>query len=340
MLSTCPVFNAYSGTTYLYALQGICGRELTIVSAFGVSHHQIDLLRQLAQQNRKVTFIVGTQGGFASPDFIEAGRRLALDMPTLEFIVDFRIDASLHHKLALASPSTVIIGSSNFTQKGLNGTCDLMAEVADKALYRRIQAELTRIRHLNGVFVAGGAEFVAAQKRYKAAAEQLSDIELKKVALKSKANPYVTPTELPSLVEWLDSDVAASLRIFGYERDLDKEEKKAATKVRKEAVSQGIVLKGVTPYSPRRVFDGPFLNVDGINPACRTVRPAEVVISDEVNGIGVVLARHLPWKNFGFKMTHAEAKLIAAIAVKRSEGRLSVAAMRKALEPLAAASAS
>jgi len=334
MPSACVVFNGHSGTTYLQALQGIHGRELTIASAFGVSHQQIDLLRALARQNRKVTFIVGTQNGFTSPDFIEAGRKLALQLPTLDFIVDFRISDSLHHKWALASPGTVIIGSSNFTRKGLDGACDLMAELNDKSLYRRIQAELARIRRINGVFAASDAEFAAAQKRYKVVAEKLSDIELKKVAVKSKANPYATSTELPSLTEWLNSDAAASLRIFGYERHLDREERRAAAKFSKEALSHGVTLKGATAYCPTRVFKGPFLDVDGTQPGHRTVHPAEVVIANKVDGIGLVLARRLPWKHFGFKMSSTEARLIAAVAVKKCEGRLSVSTMRKVLKPL------
>jgi len=242
------VLNAYTGTTYKKALLEISGRDVTLASAFGVSRLEVDLLRELANQNRKVVFIVGTQGGFTSPDFIKAGRELALELPNLEFIVDFQLGGSIHHKWALASPDTVFLGSSNLTRKGLDGTCDLMGTVADKVLYRSIQADLARVRKLKGVFAADDPRFVAAQKAYELQANRLQDIELQKIAAGVKRNPYKVNSQLPSLAEWLDSDDAQSLQIFGYERPLNKKEMDADAGVREAAEEQNLSLRGaLTP---------------------------------------------------------------------------------------------
>ncbi|KZC19729.1 MULTISPECIES: phospholipase D-like domain-containing protein [Rhodanobacter] len=312
-------------------------RDVTLASAFGVSRLEVDLLRELANRNQKVVFIVGTQGGFTSPDFIKAGRELALELPNLEFIVDFQLGDSIHHKWALASPDTVLLGSSNFTRKGLDGTCDLMGTVADKVLYRSIQADLARVRNLKGVFAADDPRFVAAQKAYELRANRLQDIELQKIAAGIKRNPYKVNLQLPSLAEWLDSDDAQSLRIFGYERPLNKKEISVDAGVRKAAEEQSLPLGGVASYCPDRAFGGPFLDVNGITKARQSIHPAQVLTSGKSRGVTVVLARRVPWRDFGFRMTPAEVKLIAAIAVEKSEGRLSVSEMRAALKPLAAA---
>ncbi len=329
------VLNAYTGTTYRKALLDIRDRDLVLASAFGVSCREVDLLRELAGQNRKVVFIVGTQGGFTSTDFIEAGRQLALELTNLEFIVDFQLGDSIHHKWALASPDTVLLGSSNFTRKGLAGTCDLMGVVRDKALYRSIQTKMARVRKLKGVFAAGDPEFVTAQKAYEPRAYRFQDIELQKVAAGVKRNPYKANSPLPSLSAWLDSDDAQSLRIFGYERPLNKKELDADAHVRGAAEERNFPLKGVASYCPDRAFDGPFLDVDGISKARRSINPAQVITAGKSGGVTVVLARRVPWRDFGFRMTSAEVKLIAAIALEKSEGRLSVSEMRAALKPLA-----
>ena len=84
------ILTAYSGTTYRDALLSMRGHELTIVSAFGRSTDEIGLLRTLAEQNRRLTFIVGTQNCFTSPEFIKAGAKLAAELKNFEFVVDFR----------------------------------------------------------------------------------------------------------------------------------------------------------------------------------------------------------------------------------------------------------
>lgn len=330
MTARIRILNAYSGVTYVDALSRIRECNLVIASAFGRSYSEIDFLRSIAEKNRKLTFLVGTQNCFTSPEFIEAGAKLAKELKNFDFIVDFRVPDSLHHKVVLATPSTVIIGSSNFTRKGLNGQTDLMGMLDDEEMFAGVKADLTRIKRLTGVLAAGSPGFNAALRRYKAAALAVSAVEHDKRVAGASTNPFKKDSAVsPTLTEWLSSDDAEPLRAFAYERDLDKQEREAATKVREKG--QGVSMRGLTTYCPEgKVFDGFFLDVNCIGKKPK-ISVSKVIISGVFRGISVVLGKRQPIGALGFIATPEETEKLAALALKRSERWLSVAQMRKAL---------
>src|SRR3546814_16226942 len=83
------------------------GTKLQIVSAF--AYETAGVVEQLKSQSNAVELIVGTINAFTDPNFIEdAARTLPKGLR-----VDFRVKRSLHWKLYLIAPKTVIRGSAN-----------------------------------------------------------------------------------------------------------------------------------------------------------------------------------------------------------------------------------
>ena len=326
------ILTAYSGTTYRDALLSMRGHELTIVSAVGRSTDEIGLLRTLAEQNRRLTFIVGTQNCFTSPEFIKAGAKLAAELKNFEFVVDFRVPDSLHHKLTLISPGTVILGSSNFTKRGLGGQTDLMGTFADANMFASVTSDLKRIRRQVGVLAAGATGFDAALRHYKKKALAVGAIEHQKRIAGANTNPFKRgTTNNVTLSQWLISDEATPLWAFAYTRDLDQEEKTAAKEIRAEK-SLGRGTGSLTTYSPEgKVFDGLFLDVSCIVAKRPKIWPSKVVTSGEFRGTRIVFGKRQPADAFGFVATSEEIKKLADLALKYSERWLTVAQMRKAL---------
>ncbi|PZQ30580.1 MAG: hypothetical protein DI562_06755 [Stenotrophomonas acidaminiphila] len=332
MTTKSMILTAYSGTNYRDALLSMRGRQLTIVSAFGRSTEEIDFLRTLAAQNRKLAFLVGTQNCFTSPEFIEAGAKLAKELGNFEFVVDFRVPDSLHHKVTLASPDVVILGSSNFTKKGLGGQTDLMGMFTDPDMLARVKADLSRIRRQAGVLDAVAPGFDAALKRYKKVAWTVGAIEHQKHVAGANTNHFrKVATASRTLSQWLASDDAVPLWAFTYERNLDPKERAAEKEVKAEKAS-GRALRGLTTYSPEgKVFDGFFLDVNCIRPNKPKIVPSVVVASGAFRGTKIVLGKRQPADAFGFTATAEETVKLAALALKHSERWLTVARMRKAL---------
>lgn len=326
------ILTAYSGATYTDSLLSKRGRQLVIASAFGRSTEEIDLLRKLAVRNRKLTFLVGTQNCFTSPEFIEAGAMLAKELRNFEFVVDFRVPDSIHHKVTLASPDVVILGSSNFTKKGLSGRTDLMGRFADPDMLAGVKADLARVRRQVGVLSASAAGFDAALRRYKKVAWAIGAIEHQKRIAGANTNPFKRDTtKNVTLSQWLISDEATPLWAFAYTRDLDPEEETAAKEIRAEK-SLGRGTGSLTTYSPEgKVFDGLFLDVSCIVAKRPRIWPSKVVTSGEFRGTRIVFGKRQPANAFGFVATPEEIKKLADLALKYSEGWLTVAQMRKAL---------
>jgi HKD family nuclease len=79
--------------------------RIDIVVAFASKSE--DLVDEMIKNNNKVSIIVGTINNFTDPSFIEYCQDL--DKKKLDIYVDFRNNESVHWKLYLISPTTVII---------------------------------------------------------------------------------------------------------------------------------------------------------------------------------------------------------------------------------------
>ena len=130
MNSPTIIKNQNAFTDYFFKVKG---KKITIVSAFASETTEV-VERMLASGNT-VDVIVGTINSFTSPKFIEECKEIAKDNKNIKFSVDFRYESSVHWKLYLISPSTVIIGSANFTQTGLTFERDTCVAIQDKKLY-------------------------------------------------------------------------------------------------------------------------------------------------------------------------------------------------------------
>lgn len=326
------ILNAYSGCTYCEALLTVKRLDVVIVSAFGRSDEVVDVLRTLSLQNRSVTLLVGTQNCFTSARFIEACSTLALELKNFEFFVDFRVSESIHYKLVLAGRNEVILGSSNFTKQGLKGEMDLMGRFVDKKMVAEVAADLARIRAQPGVLNSSAPTFVAALKRYANAAANVADLGRQVRKAGSDQNPFkkVAPPAL-TLAEWLGSDDAEAIRIFGYKEDLDQQQKKADVAARADAKEQNRRITGLISYCPQKaIFEGVFLEVNGKN-AKSKVFATKVEFAGKFRNRFIVLGRRQKIESLGFSPTPEEAAALARVALKKSEGRLSVREMRRAL---------
>ena len=130
MNSPTIIKNQNAFTDYFFKVKG---KKITIVSAFASETTEV-VERMLASGNT-VDVIVGTINSFTSPKFIGKCKEIAKDNKNIKFSVDFRYESSVHWKLYLISPSTVIIGSANFTQTGLTFERDTCVAIQDKKLY-------------------------------------------------------------------------------------------------------------------------------------------------------------------------------------------------------------
>lgn len=283
-------------------------------------------------QNQSLTFLVGTQNWFTSPAFIKSGSALARELKNFQFIVDFRISDSIHYKLALAGRDTVILGSSNFTDKGLRGKTDLMGQFVDRDMVTQIKADLVRVRRQAGVLNCLAPEFPKRLKEYTKVATEVAEVaQLIRKSGRAR-NPFKkTQPRVPTLTEWLNSDDAESICIFGYEHDLDAPERKAEAAAKDEAKAQSRPITGLCAFCPKQgLFSGLFLEVNGKRTKPR-VYVTKVEFSGKFRGRFIVLGRRQKIDALGFSPTPRETAELAKSVLGKSEGRLSVREMREAL---------
>ena len=144
-------------------LEEIREQEVTIVAAFASGTESVvDLL--LDHGNRLELF-VGTINSFSSPAFFDHCKSIKND--NFSLLVDFRYQNSIHWKLYLIQPETVIIGSANFTNTGLSLVRDTCVVIEDKALLESYMKELTAIKSSNNVVSCDGVHFDSHLQKYR-----------------------------------------------------------------------------------------------------------------------------------------------------------------------------
>lgn len=135
-------------------------RSITIVSAFASG--TVGLLKSIAAKN-DVEVIVGTINAFTSPTFIDEAQKLL----RRRLWVDFRGNTSIHWKLYLISPDTVVIGSANFTKQGVGMGRDTCVVIRNDHLYGEYRQQLDALKSNSQVMDGGSPGFDDALARHR-----------------------------------------------------------------------------------------------------------------------------------------------------------------------------
>ena len=144
-------------------LKSIREREVTIVSAFASgTEGVVDLL---LDHGNKLEIMVGTINAFSSPDFFDHCKKIEND--SFSLLVDFGYHNSIHWKLYLIKPETVIIGSANFTCTGLGLTRDTCVVIEDRTILESYIKELTAIKSSSNVVSCDEAHFDDELQKYR-----------------------------------------------------------------------------------------------------------------------------------------------------------------------------
>ena len=192
-------------------LEKVRGKEIHIVTAFASGTE--DHIDSLIKNNKKVSMVVGTINSFSSPKFITHCAKKKLKK--FDFSVDFRAGESIHWKLYLVSPDTVIIGSANYTRLGLALTRDTCLKIKDGELYDKYLLEYSRLRKQRSVVAARDRRFSELLEIY-----SNTHREQQRNSGRSSANK--------SLKAWLMSEENQSIPVFIWSENHTKESREVA----------------------------------------------------------------------------------------------------------------
>ncbi|HCL5343608.1 TPA: phospholipase D family protein [Salmonella enterica] len=173
--------------------------EITIVTAFASATQGI--VDKLLSQGNKLKIIVGTINAFTDPAFIKHCAQKK--RKNIRLSVDFRGQESIHWKLYLINPDTVIIGSANFTQTGLNLARDTCVIINDAKLFNDYQQRINKILATPNVI---NAEDPGFSQRLAVYADQHKKSQQRLIAKASD--------KLFGLAKWLQDDYHHHIKIF------------------------------------------------------------------------------------------------------------------------------
>ena len=148
---------------------------IQIFSAFAYS--TADFVRGLKARNNSVEVIVGTINAFTDPQFIDD---VASILPK-GLWVDFRGHKSIHWKLYLVAPMTVVIGSANLTDTGLNLTRDTCVVLRNQSLYDDYRKNVEALKGCSSDILRPNS------KKFRAALKQYTELHERTQAAKQRA---------------------------------------------------------------------------------------------------------------------------------------------------------
>lgn len=144
-------------------LEGLQNKDVVIISAFASGTEEV--VDTLLNQGNKLELLIGTINSFSSPDFFEHCKKIADDRFSMS--IDFRYQNSIHWKLYLVKPDTVIIGSANFTTKGLSLERDTCVALNDKNLLEKYLTKFDEIKSLKDVLSRDDERFEVWMQAYR-----------------------------------------------------------------------------------------------------------------------------------------------------------------------------
>jgi hypothetical protein len=192
-------------------LQGIENKQVTIVTAFASKTE--DTIDTLLANGNQVTLLVGTINHFTDPVFFEHCRGLADPKNSrLKLWVDFRGQESVHWKLYLVEPDTVVIGSPNLTRTGLSMLRDTVVRLENEALCQEYQFLVAGLQRQADVLASTHRSFAGRLAEY----QKMHRIQMPR-----------PPANLPpglGFLDWVSRDDVQGLPIFIWERGITREE--------------------------------------------------------------------------------------------------------------------
>lgn len=200
-------------------------RDITIVSAFASGTTQ--LLEAIDAANR-VEVILGTINAFTAPSFIDAAKTLL----KRRLWVDFRGNASVHWKLYLISPNTIVIGSANFTNQGVGLGQDTCIVVKNKALYDDYKQQVDLLKKNKQVMAAGSSAFDVAFEHHRDLHNR-NQAALQAARQASLRVSGCSSAKVPSFEEWAKQGFL-TIPLFVWEIEHSPAERKKASKIMRE----------------------------------------------------------------------------------------------------------
>jgi hypothetical protein len=144
-------------------LQEIHNKVVYVVSAFAIGTENV--VDTLLNQGNKLELLIGTINSFSSPNFFDYCKEISTDRFSMS--VDFRYQNSIHWKLYLVEPETVVIGSANFTSKGLSLERDTCVVINDESLLKEYLKQIGKIKSSDDVVGCDNERFQGCLKTYK-----------------------------------------------------------------------------------------------------------------------------------------------------------------------------
>lgn len=200
-------------------------RNITIVSAFASGTTK--LLKSIVAEN-DVEVILGTINAFTSPNFIDEANILL----KRQLWVDFRGNASIHWKLYLISPNTVIIGSANFTNQGVALGQDTCVVIENADLYNDYQQQLEVLKKERQVMAAGSPDFDTALERHREQHNR-NQAALQIAQQASRYGSEIRTSKVPSFDVWVQQGFL-TIPLFVWEENHSQATKEEASKIMRD----------------------------------------------------------------------------------------------------------
>lgn len=179
-------------------LKNIDNKVITIVSAFASGTESVvDLL---IKNNNKLRLIIGTINSFSSPDFFDHCLQ-HIDNENFSLCVDFGYQNSIHWKLYLIEPDTVIIGSANFTNIGLSLSRDTCVVIENSLLLNSYKEEISSIIESKNVIEYRRNDFSTYLEKYRSIHRRMQTSLIRSIQSKD-------------LNEWLEDESNQLLPVF------------------------------------------------------------------------------------------------------------------------------
>ena len=192
-------------------LRSITGARVDIAVAFaGKTETVID---DLIANGNEVFLTIGTINYFSDPVFFRHCQQIAHQGSKLNLAIDFRGERSIHWKVYLASPNTVIIGSANLTTTGLAMSRDTAVRIEDKDLYRKYQKIFAKLRKTKDVIAHDDDGFEAKLRNYE------------REHRKAPSTRSTQNEPAASFSEWLARDDSQSLPLLIWNETFSREER-------------------------------------------------------------------------------------------------------------------
>lgn len=144
-------------------LESVREQKIVIASAFASGTEKV--IDTILDNGNSLELVIGTINAFSSPDLFEYCKNIKNDK--LSMFVDFGYQNSIHWKLYLITPATVIIGSANFTNAGLSLTRDTCVMIEDKTLLKEYMKAIATIKSSCNMVGCNEKRFQNELKKYR-----------------------------------------------------------------------------------------------------------------------------------------------------------------------------